>query len=76
MSPENFCYWLQGALELSQLGKFDYQQTQIIQDHLDLVFKKETPTREKPFVVDQGLVSLRDSFIQSPSFTFPPQVTC
>lgn len=45
MTPENFTYWLQGALELGQVRSFNEDQVRIIQDHLDLVFNKGTPLR-------------------------------
>ena len=43
MTPENFCYWLQGLLELSNPTTLDETQINIIKDHLEVVFKKETP---------------------------------
>lgn len=51
MSPEAFCYWLQGYFELNQAKHGGYlpsvsltpQQVMTIQDHLDLVFNKVTP---------------------------------
>lgn len=42
MTPQDFCYWLQGALELTSTNTFDEQQVAIIKEHLSLVFKKET----------------------------------
>lgn len=47
MTPENFVYWLQGFFELSNKGSLDYIQTQIIRDHLNLVFEKKTPTNSE-----------------------------
>lgn len=44
MTPENFCYWLQGAVEL-QMNAPSEEQWQIIRDHLQLVFDKKTPAR-------------------------------
>jgi hypothetical protein len=47
MNSENFAYWLQGYFEL--LGKDEpltKEQTQIIKDHLALVFDKVTPDRK------------------------------
>lgn len=44
MSPENFTYWLQGFTEISQTPPND-KQWQIIQDHLQEVFRKVTPVR-------------------------------
>jgi hypothetical protein len=52
MTPENFCYWLQGLLEIGQPIKLDEQQVQIIKDHLALVFKKETPDRTSNIISD------------------------
>lgn len=43
MTPENFVYWLQGFMELQNPETISSEQVQIIQDHLNLVFKKETP---------------------------------
>jgi hypothetical protein len=45
MTPEQFTYWLQGFSEVSGEEAPDARQWKIIQDHLALVFKKETPTR-------------------------------
>jgi hypothetical protein len=51
MTPENFCYWLQGYFELQlKVGGDAHNvlsslQVQQIRDHLNLVFKKETPNR-------------------------------
>lgn len=53
MSPENFCYWLQGYFELHQARMkcgesphdiFGPEQYKEIKNHLGLVFKKETPS--------------------------------
>ena len=43
MTPENFCYWLQGLLEIKKNKNLDENQINTIKDHLRLVFKKETP---------------------------------
>jgi len=43
MTSENFCYWLQGYIELSNCKSLTPEQVQTISDHLQLVFKKETP---------------------------------
>lgn len=44
MTPENFAYWLQGLFEVGKPESLDKVQTQQIKDHLELVFKKETPS--------------------------------
>ena len=46
MTPQDFCYFLQGYLEISGTETLDARQTQIIKDHLDLVFNKATPIRD------------------------------
>jgi len=48
MDPLNFCYWLQGYIELTKETNptFNVEQTKIIVDHLKLVFNKVTPNRE------------------------------
>ncbi len=48
MTPENFCYWLQGFFELHDKGRFeviDAERARIIRDHLREVFIKVTPER-------------------------------
>ena len=46
MTPEQFAYWLQGALEvIDPKYGLDAKQVQVIRDHLALVFEKVTPER-------------------------------
>ncbi len=45
MTPENFCYWLQGLLEVGQPDTLKQEQIKIIQDHLPLAFTKLTPNK-------------------------------
>lgn len=45
MTPQDFVYWLQGFMETADPKSIDERQTQIIKDHLKLVFQKETPDR-------------------------------
>lgn len=42
MTPENFCYWLQGFVEL-QKEQPTPEQWDAIKDHLSTVFNKVTP---------------------------------
>lgn len=52
MTPEQFCYWLQGYFEIQGIGTKDDMegvhpdQAKIIRDHLNLVFDKKTPQRQ------------------------------
>jgi hypothetical protein len=47
MTPENFCYWLQGWFELNRTVDHREGATpetlKMIEDHLKLVFDKKTP---------------------------------
>lgn len=43
MTPENFCYWLQGRAELSNHAVTPEEWTCIV-EHLRLVFDKKTET--------------------------------
>lgn len=48
MNEKEFCYWLQGLFELTNIDKINMAQTVIIKDHLKLVFDKKTPERSPP----------------------------
>ena len=43
MTPEQFCYWLQGAIELADMKEMSPKDIQVLKDHLKLVFEKLTP---------------------------------
>ncbi len=43
MTPENFCYWLQGWVELQDPKNINELQIQEVKNHLKLVFDKVTP---------------------------------
>lgn len=47
MTPEQFCYWLQGFLELAPYTELGPVTTQSIRDHLNTVFRKVTPEVQK-----------------------------
>lgn len=46
MSPENFCYWLQGFFEISDLNELREDQVKMVKEHLQLVFNKKTSSLE------------------------------
>ncbi len=75
MSPENFVYWLQGFLEISNCEHLTLDNTQIkiIQDHIELVLKKETPNYIFP--TPQPLTTPYNPFITTPS-PFGPGTIC
>ena len=43
MTERDFCYWLQGFFEVTGSNELTEKQVQIIKDHLQLVFNKQTP---------------------------------
>lgn len=45
MTAQEFCYWLQGYIEIQNPKEMNETQVQIIKDHLKLVFEKITPER-------------------------------
>lgn len=57
MTPEQFCYWLQGYLEITTADErpqhpgLTENQRRMISDHLDTVFTKVTPDRKKEKVL-------------------------
>ena len=38
MKTRDFCYWLQGVLEVGKLETLDKEQVTIIKNHLNMVF--------------------------------------
>ncbi len=47
VTPEQFCYWLQGYMELADNEGMTERQVQTIADHLKTVFNKVTPDRKE-----------------------------
>lgn len=45
MTPERFCDWLQGFVEIQDSEYVTDKQWLVIKDHLKLVFDKKTPDR-------------------------------
>ena len=43
MTPDQFCYWLQGLMELQNPKTLNETQVQSIKDHLATICKKVTP---------------------------------
>lgn len=86
MTPENFCYWLQGYFEMDESSKgpnsfpkLTDAQILTIKDHLQLVFKKVTPA--KVSFSKGALEDLQKNYEQWASrsankFTTTPQTFC
>ena len=47
MTSRDFCYWLQGYIELSPMKSLSLHQIQEVQKHLSLVFKHEIDPAEQ-----------------------------
>ena len=58
MDPLQFAYWLQGFAELNNGVPPNDAQWKSIRDHLNLVFKKATPTYDKPVYRDLSVTSV------------------
>jgi hypothetical protein len=44
MTARDFCYWLQGMFEVHKVTTLDEEQTEIIKNHLNLVFVHDIDT--------------------------------
>jgi len=44
MTPEQFCYWLNGHFDLSETETLSEAQVKVIKEHLALVFNKKAPS--------------------------------
>ena len=67
MTPDQFVYWLQGYAEINGCAPSE-EQWQVVKDHLQLVFKKETPAYP-PMLLDRGT-----NLFWNPGLS--PAVTC
>ena len=86
MTEREFCYWLQGLFEIGGVTSLDEQQTQIVKDHLALVFKKVTPDRkpmDTPKTPAVPMPGLPYEMLREPihpmdpyRWVMPPRVTC
>jgi hypothetical protein len=46
MTPEQFCYWLQGRAEMQPNNPPSAEEWKMVREHLQLVFRKETSARQ------------------------------
>ena len=67
MTPEQFCYWMQGFVELSGGFPPTTEQWHSISEHLQTVFKKETP----PVQRQQDIMDSYRQIRKEEPLTFP-----
>lgn len=67
MTAEQFVYWLQGFMEVANPDTVGKNETQVIKDHLKLVFDKQTPDRH-PF----GVPNVSIPFVQPAAPLYEP----
>lgn len=72
MNERDFCYWLQGYLEISGNKELSVDQVTIVQDHLKLVFTKQTPT----YSYQEGTAGSQQGLLGLVSGPLGPLVTC
>lgn len=75
MTAEQFTYWLQGFLEINDPERISKQETQIIKDHLQLVFNKQTPNKLSS-ILGNGTSQPYPGPLTTSPYTNPNQVTC
>lgn len=62
MTHEQFVVWLHGFFEISDAKELNEKQVQVIKDHLDLFFKKESPDRDKKTIqIDPSLGMIKEN---------------
>ena len=79
MTAEQFVYWLQGYMELSDSKLMSSRQVEVVKDHLALVFNKVTPDRQllnEASTIQDPLVwksnPLPGTYISTPDFPYQP----
>lgn len=70
ITPEQFCYWFKGFLEVADPEKLNAKQLQIVKDHLDLVFNKVTPNYSNISKITYA-PGVRDFTKEIPSIDYP-----
>lgn len=77
MTPEQFCYWIQGFFEIEggaiEHHALTFEQVRTIRDHLKEVFHKVTPTYKTG---DSSTpINIPNTFTGTPTYQ-PPTFIC
>lgn len=75
MTPEQFVFWLQGFMETADPKTLNKKQTQIVKDHLTLVFKKVTPVNPGTLFLGNNMPSQNFTKPYNPMPYFDPNTT-
>ena len=76
MTPEQFVYWLQGFVEIHGEPPSISEWT-IIKDHLQTVFKKETPLRVGPGIAAPAYPTWPNPIAPFTTPNYPrPEIIC
>lgn len=70
MTPEQFCFWLQGLFELSDPKQLTKAQVKMVKEHLDLVFEHAAGEPAPPLTEEEqalGLAKRSDLYPGDPS---------
>ena len=73
MQSSQFCYWLQGFFELSEPKKLSEKETQIIKNHLNLVFVHDLDPKEE---AETGLPASHLQNIHDGKLPHEPKMRC
>jgi len=74
MTPEQFCYWLQGFAELSGDNPPTPEQWKSIREHVATVFRKVTPPVLLPPAPERSAQDIFDKYIKNkPADAWPPR---
>jgi hypothetical protein len=77
MTAEQFTYWLQGFMEINDPETLGVRETQIIKDHLKLVFDKQTPDRKQLLTENPITTPYPGIIYPDPNiYTSPYKITC
>ena len=72
MTPEQFTYWLQGKLEGRTILDLGSDELKMIQDHLNTVFHKVTPT----YIPNRPTIQPTYTYLQKNPLDPPYTITC